>query len=278
MTLIIFSSTLLCGAGIVCLWIWFCGTFKEPHARKVPSLARYLSSRSILAVFAHPDDEIFVVGAISEAIRSGVNVYAVTATRGQGGAVFTRVGPVSDIAALRCAELRKHYSLIGVEDYEIWNFEDAKLAEEADEFTLRLVDCIRRVRPDTILTFDPKSGYTGHPDHIATGQAVLDALGLAENPSFRSDFGPPHRVSYLVYFLAPTKAMRIFGGPRGKMVAKNQVPVQLAVPVQPALKIRGWKAHGSQWGYLTKVWHIHPSILYRCFDSEYFWVDKRIPM
>jgi len=43
--------------------LWFDWLFEAPTAAYAPSLVQHLGSRSILAIFAHPDDETLAAGS-----------------------------------------------------------------------------------------------------------------------------------------------------------------------------------------------------------------------
>lgn len=55
----------LLGVGI----FWLDRLFEETGATLVPSLVRQLDARSVLAILAHPDDEILMVGRWSKQRR-----------------------------------------------------------------------------------------------------------------------------------------------------------------------------------------------------------------
>ena len=59
--------------------------FDDKVARRVPSLARELGARRILAVFAHPDDEQLINGLLTSAKADGAYLAMVTATPGDAG-------------------------------------------------------------------------------------------------------------------------------------------------------------------------------------------------
>src|SRR5262249_9111874 len=71
------------------------------------------------------------------------------------------------------------------------------------EVIAKIVEHVRRVRPDVVITFGPDGAY-GHPDHIAICQFTTAAIVEAANPtsSYHRDLAP-HAVSKL-YYMAPT--------------------------------------------------------------------------
>ena len=72
---------------------WIDSQFEEADAQEVASLAGHLGARSLLAVFAHPDDEILAAGSLAEAAsRDGTVVRMITATRGDAGLLLLPAG------------------------------------------------------------------------------------------------------------------------------------------------------------------------------------------
>ncbi len=62
---------------------------------------------SLLAVFAHPDDEIFHGGVLAHMAERGVRVTLACATNGEAGKAHPSIGTVTDLAALRVEELAR---------------------------------------------------------------------------------------------------------------------------------------------------------------------------
>lgn len=58
----------------------------------------------------------------------------------------------------------------------------AARAGSKEQLVRALQEQIERLRPDTLLTFDPRHGTTCHPDHRATGELALLAAQAAGLP------------------------------------------------------------------------------------------------
>jgi LmbE family N-acetylglucosaminyl deacetylase len=124
----------------------------------------------ILGVFAHPDDETFCAGGtFAKYIASGAEVMVVSATHGEAGQIRSpRVATRRTLAAGREQELRLACQCLGVQHALCLEYGDGTLQHvDGEELTGRVVEIIRRFRPDVVLTFGPDGGY-GHPDHIPT--------------------------------------------------------------------------------------------------------------
>src|SRR2546426_10477662 len=86
-------------------------------------------SASLLAVFAHPDDEIFHGGVLAHLSERGVRVTLACATDGEAGKPHPSVGPVDDVGALRVEELRLSCARFGIEEPVLLRFHDSARME-----------------------------------------------------------------------------------------------------------------------------------------------------
>ena len=234
--------------------------FAEPDARRIDSLAAQLGMQNLLCVFAHPDDEILAAGALDDAARRGVRVHVITATRGEKGTPDVPVSGPEELGRVRVAELREHGRVLGIAEQIVLTFPDLEVERHVDEATAEVAHEIRRIRPDTLLTFHPASGYTYHPDHRAVGRAAAAAVAETD-----ADVR-------LVYVVAPRDVMRRLGGERGAQVAASQPAPTYAVPIDAEVKLRGWRIHASQGGYVRRAWKVPPRLLYLFFDEEHYLV------
>lgn len=255
---------------------WVDSQFEEADAEEISSLAGHLGAGSVLGVFAHPDDEILAAGSLAEAAsREGTIVRMITATRGEAGIPDDSVCRPEDLGLVRHAELLKHGYQLGVTGQQVWRYPDGDLAAQVELVALELVREIRSLRPALIITFDPESGFTFHPDHKAIGSATVKARSLAADPAFRPDLGPAHDVRWLAFILAPRGLMQTFAGERGVKVVQHQPPARYAVPIDTTIKTRAWSIHESQAGYMRRDWGVPPWLLYWFFDKEHYAVDER---
>jgi LmbE family N-acetylglucosaminyl deacetylase len=170
------------------------------------------SRRRLMAVLAHPDDEsLGAGGTLAKYAADGVDVYLVTATRGDAGRFrghrpgdVRHPGPAT-LASVREKELLAAADLLGIRDVSFLGYRDQHL-DQADprEAVGRIVAQVRRFRPDVVLTFGPDGAY-GHPDHIAISQFTTAAIVAAADAAFDggSDVDAPHAVSKLYYLAWP---------------------------------------------------------------------------
>jgi LmbE family N-acetylglucosaminyl deacetylase len=156
-----------------------------------------LSNLSVLAVFAHPDDEGFGSGGtLAMLVARGARVTLVCATNGDVGEISDpALATPETLAQVRQEELRKAMAVTGIQDLRFLNYRDSGMAGTEDNNhpnSLRqaepghvagqLVGIIREVRPQVVITHDPSGGY-GHPDHKAICQHTTQAFSLAGDAS-----------------------------------------------------------------------------------------------
>src|SRR3954468_1614662 len=144
----------------------------------LPRAAVAQSTRPILAVFAHPDDERVIGPLLSRLAREGRETHLVIATDGsQGVRDFAKIpaGPV--LAAARTREAQCAANRLGVRQLHILGLPDGGLAsfEVLGKLRSGLAAIIDSVKPAVIITFGPEGG-TGHPDHRLVGDVTTQII------------------------------------------------------------------------------------------------------
>ncbi|HMV48279.1 MAG TPA: PIG-L family deacetylase [Blastocatellia bacterium] len=170
---------------------------------------------TLLAVFAHPDDESLVAGgtlakyaAESERRRTAL----LCATRGDWGPISDdELADYSNLGEVRERELRAACEVLGISWLRFLDIEDAcvsaVIGTEDEAVALeKIVRAIRELRPQTIITFGP-DGLYGHPDHIAIGQLTAQACRLAADadvfPQHLTEGLSAHQTAELLFATAP---------------------------------------------------------------------------
>lgn len=168
-------------------------------------------SRTILACFAHPDDETFLAGPLlARYAAEGVRVELVCGTPPEGAA-GTR-------AAARRSELECAASVIGIAGVRFLGYADysmrASAADERgmlaaaplEELARFIVAVMEEVEPDVVVT-DSQYGAYGHPDHVVMHRATAAA--------FESVLKPKSKLYALAYPLPLVwlviRSARLFG-------------------------------------------------------------------
>ncbi len=165
-------------------------------------------SLRLMCVFAHPDDESMGTGGIlAKYAAEGVETYLLTATRGQQGwqGAPEEKPDTTALGQLREKELHAAAEALGLREVLLLDYMDGNLDQAApDEVIGTIVEYIRRVRPQVVVTFDPFGVY-GHPDHIAISQFTSAAVVAAADTTYPAAQAA-HRVAKL-YYMAETEAV-----------------------------------------------------------------------
>lgn len=179
-------------------------------------------TKTILAVLAHPDDESFGLGGTLALYASkGFDTYLICATRGEVGTVDEEhLNGFKDIAELRTGELMRAAKHLGLKDVFFLGYRDsgmpgteenkhpdAQINHPVEEVAVRVLQYIRELKPDIVLTFDPIGGYK-HPDHIHIHKATVLAFEKANDASFHPEAGLPFQPRALYYQVFPRQFLR----------------------------------------------------------------------
>lgn len=173
----------------------------------------------LMAVHAHPDDEVVSTGgALAHYAARGARVVLVCATRGEVGEIVDpSIGEEARprLAEIREAELRCSCQTLGIQELVILGYRDSGMAGTADndnphafcradmdEAVGRLVRAVRAERPQVMVTYDEKGGY-GHPDHVMAHRVAVAAFEAAGDPSRYPNEGAPWRPSKMYYAAFP---------------------------------------------------------------------------
>lgn len=166
----------------------------------------------LLIAYAHPDDESFGLGAMIAAyVARGVEVTLICATNGERGAVKPEfLEGYDSIKALRLAELDNAVKVLGLQRLVLLDYKDSGMMGSettgdpeclwqapAAEVARRMVEVIRDVKPQVVVTFNKYGGY-GHPDHIAIQRATHEAFYAAGDPTCETS-QPPYAPQKLYY-------------------------------------------------------------------------------
>lgn len=185
-----------------------------------------LPARRLLLVHAHPDDESINNGVtMAKYAAEGAHVTLVTCTLGEEGEVIppglAHLAADRDdaLGPHRVGELAAAMAELGVTDHRFLGgpgrFRDSGMmgapqntrpgafwSADVDEAAGHLVEVIREVRPQVLVTYDPDGGY-GHPDHIQAHRVATRAAELAAEDGYRPELGAPHRIGKVYWNRVP---------------------------------------------------------------------------
>ncbi len=137
-----------------------------------------MPKHSILAVFAHPDDEMGVSALLAKYAREGHDVYLASVTSGQKGVRAHFGMPAgNELGAVREGELRCAARQLGIHEPFLLGYQDQGISSThmVDEIAGRVRELFEQTLADVVITWGP-DGITGHVDHGATGGIVTLAF------------------------------------------------------------------------------------------------------
>lgn len=229
---------------------------------------------SLLAVFAHPDDEAFSSGGIlTHYAKLGVRVELLCATRGEAGKITDPNLSITDLGKHRELELRKACQIMGISEPRFMDYHDSgrleRLREDDPLATInidylemeqKIIEVIKETKPQVILTFDPHGGYN-HPDHLSVYRAASAAF-------FSSGYlsEAPQRLFFTAF---PLETMREWlkqpGGPMTPGmtpevfgVSNGTIAVKFDGSAYTEQKLAALDAHGSQTGQNSRMGQLPP--------------------
>lgn len=143
-------------------------------------------NKTILVVFAHPDDET-TIGPVMNKYAESNDVYLLLATDGSYGVTAHAGIPAGDsLVGIRKKEVMCSCEALGIHPPIFLDLQDGlglnghgNFYEFEPLLKERLLEAILDLNPDIIITFGP-GGDTGHPDHRLLGAITTEIL-LREN-------------------------------------------------------------------------------------------------
>ena len=141
----------------------------------------------ILAIFAHPDDELACIGTLANHVDAGDDVHLLFLTKGENASTIP--GTPEDRVIARKEHTKHIEKLIGLKVHFL-DFPDSHLAYSVDG-AYKVAEQIKKIRPNAIITWhQSKILGAGHPDHRNTSQLVFDALSYSRYRKEGSEYKP----------------------------------------------------------------------------------------
>jgi N-acetyl-1-D-myo-inositol-2-amino-2-deoxy-alpha-D-glucopyranoside deacetylase len=243
------------------------------------------NKRRVLFVHAHPDDETINNGVtMAKYAAMGAHVTLVTCTLGEEGEVLVpelahlAAGQDDRLGEHRVGELAAAMEALGVRDFRFLggpgHYRDSGMMGEpsndrpecfwqadVDEAARHLVEVVRELRPQVVVTYDDNGGY-GHPDHIQAHRVTMRAVELAASRSGEDD--EPWTVAKVYWVVLPKswwreslRALRASGDvttfegldPEGELpmgVEDDVVTTVVDAAEHVEAKLAGMRAHATQ--------------------------------
>ncbi len=285
-----------------------------------------LADRRLLLVHAHPDDETIGTGAtMAKYVAEGAHVTLVTCTLGEEGEVLVEslAHLASDqddrLGQHRINELADAMSALGVTDHRFLGgagrYRDTGMAYSPErtamvpptirgdsfwaadlvEATSHLVEVIREIHPQVLVTYDESGGY-GHPDHVQAHRVAMYAAALAAAPSYRLDLGQPWDVTKVYWTAMSEERLReslrhlrasgdlsTFEGmdPEGPLppmaVPDKLITTEIEANAYVRLKMDAMKAHATQISLEGPFFALSNNLGDEVWGTEFFRLVKGIP-
>jgi N-acetyl-1-D-myo-inositol-2-amino-2-deoxy-alpha-D-glucopyranoside deacetylase len=245
------------------------------------------ADRRMVLVHAHPDDEVINSAVVmAKYAAAGAHVTLVTCTLGEEGEIL--VPELAHLAAdredglgeYRIGELAAAMRALGVTDHRFLGgpgrYRDSGMMgveqnsrptcfwqADVDEAAAHLVEVLREIRPQVLVTYDEIGGY-GHPDHIQAHRVSMRAAELAADAGFRPDLSEPWTVAKIYWYAMPHSflqasidAMRAAGDTEffngaeraedlGMGVPDEQITTRISGEEYIEAKMAAMRAHATQ--------------------------------
>lgn len=276
------------------------------------------ADRRLLLVHAHPDDETLATGGtMARYAAEGVQVTLVTCTLGEEGEVL--LGDLGHLAAEfedalgphRLAELAAAMAELGVTDHRRLGgdgaFRDSGMVGTASNdrpdcfwradllaAARPLVEIMREVRPQVLITYDDFGGY-GHPDHIQAHRVAAYAAFLASVPSFAPELGPAWEIEKVYWPAFPRSIVaaaieaapedlrsQVFGGADPAeapfLVDDDLITTRIDTADYLSAKLAAMRAHATQIDMDSPMFQLMAAGGGLGFGSEYYRIAKGEPV
>lgn len=193
--------------------------------------------QSLLAVFAHPDDETFRPGGtLALLAQSGVSVDVLTFTRGEAGSCGSPpLCTPDELPIVRERELHCACQVLGVHPPRLLDYADGQLQQVSQEQMIkRVVSTIQEVKPQILLSFGP-DGLSKHPDHIAVGRFAAEGFRRVDE------------VLALYTLAVPRSLAENLNMPQVCPVPDEAITLTVDISSVWAKKMAALRCHATQW-------------------------------
>jgi LmbE family N-acetylglucosaminyl deacetylase len=215
-----------------------------------------VTPRTILGLFAHPDDESMGPGGtLAKYAAAGHRVCVVTVTEGGAGRLFEE-RPKDDAERELLKRTRREETLaaagiLGVEHLGFVGWDDGRLrGHDVLELEEIFAGFIRRERADVVITFHG-SGISYHPDHRVVTLAALGAFqGAGHADWYRSETLrelPPHAPARLYAYSPFERTRSAADWPREIYLSPDaEITTEIDTRIEAAVRWAAIEAHASQ--------------------------------
>jgi LmbE family N-acetylglucosaminyl deacetylase len=142
------------------------------HLPAINKSTNMLNGNKALFIFPHPDDETMASAGLILHLKNSKNmqVKVISVTKGEHGDEILKLSPL-ELAEIRAREFAQAMSILGIYDYEIWDYIDGGLHNQSQKLQIDVYNSIKKFNPDVVITYE-KHGIYGHKDHIELSKIV----------------------------------------------------------------------------------------------------------
>lgn len=161
----------------------------------------------IAAIFAHPDDEIVVMGVLHKLKLKGHKIHFMCATHGEAGHYRNKIeGDYRTLSEVRQAEYQAVCLAFGSDGITHFDWGDGQSQNWHQHHPIRAIqDYVIKHRISSVITFD-KQGGNGHPDHQMISKLVSAAIDL---PVLHVSLFKKSLIKKLLWFLPVKKKNKL---------------------------------------------------------------------
>jgi LmbE family N-acetylglucosaminyl deacetylase len=217
--------------------------------------------KKLVCIFAHPDDETFMVGGTIAKLSKDYEIYVLCATKGEAGK--NSLEETKKLGQIRAKELENAAKILGIKKVYFLGFLDGTLSNNLyHKLATKIQNKLEELRPDVIMSNDP-TGISGHIDHITIAMVTLFVF---HKLSFiktlwqycgKAEVGELMKETYFIHF------------PKG--YTRDQVDKVIDVSDVWETKVAAMKQHKSQMHDVERILHTQKNLS----KEEYFFVINK---
>ena len=193
--------------------------------------------QTLLALFAHPDDETFRPGGTLALLASmGVRVETLIFTHGEAGSCgYPPLCTLDELPFYREQELRCACAALNIQPPRLLDFADGDLQATNPEIMIgKIHTLINEINAQVLLSFGP-DGLSGHADHIAVGQWAVSAYNRVA------------QLSALYTVAVPHSLVQALGMHQVHAVPDESIALSVDITPVWEAKLAAMRCHGTQW-------------------------------
>ncbi len=247
---------------------------------------------SILAIFAHPDDEVGSGSTLSYYSGAGVLINLTTASRGEAATIYCEdCATRENLAEVRTRELACACGYLGVAELRWLDWPDGGIKDLPRQHAIgQVVNLIREFQPDVILTH-PEHGLYPHPDHLKIWEVTRAAFDAAGDPAQYPQAGPAWSPARLFTRVIPQSffdAAPAFAAYRVQLKGEQlpffstpdeAVDVLMEVACCVEHRVKAWDCHRSQHNPEGAFSQMPDEVRQAMWENEYYVLAaSRVPL